>query len=145
LPARGPRRLLTRRLAAGVFFPTADHAQSSTTFPDCPDRIVSNAFRDGDDFQLFSANAGIGFYSTLSADNPITANAPAPGDTALTVAPTMTQGAVTDVAGAMVAPPSRTVAVDYRLGDTEALGDDIATGSIPVFAGLLTEASGLRR
>ncbi len=39
-----------------------------------------------DDFQLFSANAGVGFYSTISFLNPITVNAPAPGDTSLSEA-----------------------------------------------------------
>lgn len=37
----------------------------------------------GDDLQLTSANAAVGFYSTASFFNPITANPPAPGDTAL--------------------------------------------------------------
>jgi hypothetical protein len=37
----------------------------------------------GDDFQIEAPDAQIGFYSTASALNPITANAPAPGDTAL--------------------------------------------------------------
>lgn len=37
----------------------------------------------GDDFQLEAPDAQVGFYSTLSASNPILANAPAPGDTAL--------------------------------------------------------------
>jgi hypothetical protein len=40
-------------------------------------------FIAGDDIQLQSANAGIGFYSTANAFNPFTAGAPAPGDTAL--------------------------------------------------------------
>jgi len=37
----------------------------------------------GDDFQLEAPDARVGFYSTASALNPITAHAPAPGDTAL--------------------------------------------------------------
>jgi hypothetical protein len=40
-------------------------------------------FVAGDDIQLQSVNAGIGFYSTANAFNPFTAGAPAPGDTAL--------------------------------------------------------------
>jgi hypothetical protein len=38
-------------------------------------------FSPNDEVQLFSANAGIGFYSTASGSNAISANAPAAGDT----------------------------------------------------------------